>query len=177
MTSSKWLHIGASVAVLGTLAGCQVSYDQVMLSKKSAVELRAMQARAFETGDQKKTLRTVIATLQDLGYSLEKVDASSGTVSATKLAALKLSASAYPHGTTQTIVRANALFRMENAAYEVDDPEFYQKNFFEPLSAAMSLAATVAPGEGETPLSAKQPRERTEATSEPLDAHPGSPQS
>jgi len=125
------------------LAACQTPPQtrNVVLSTKSAVELRAMQSRAFETTDRIKTLRTVIATLQDLGYKVDKVEPEAGTVSATKLAVLRLTATVYPHGTTQLTVRANALVKLQNGDSQVDDPEFYQKLFFEPLSKAMFLAA------------------------------------
>ena len=41
------------------------------------------------------------------------------------------------------IVRANAVIRYgpNNQRYQVDDPEFYQKNFFEPVSKALFLTA------------------------------------
>ena len=176
MTSSNRFHVLMRAAILAGLAGCQVhNAEQVMVSKKSAVELRAMQARAFETSDQNRILRAVIATLQDLGYSLDKVDASSGTVSATKLAALKLSASAYPHGPKQTVVRANALLRLEGMAYQVDAPEFYQKNFFEPLSAAMFLSAISAPGESEAQAPALQPAQAVAPAAVPSAGLPVAP--
>jgi hypothetical protein len=110
------------------LAGCQAAPDnQPLLSKKSPVELRAMQERVFQTGDRDATLRAVIATFQDLGYSLDKVEANTGTVSATKLAMLKMSASVYNHGSSQTVVRANALVLVDPQWHQVDLPEFYQK--------------------------------------------------
>lgn len=132
-------------SMLLAVAGCQTGRsDDVVLSTKSPVELRAMQARAFETGDRRKTLRAVVATLQDLGYSVEKVEPDAGTVTATKLATLRLTASVYPRGTTRMIVRANALVKLQAqqaVRNQVDDPEFYLKYFFEPLSKAMFLSA------------------------------------
>jgi hypothetical protein len=87
-------------------------------------------------------IRTIIATLQDLGYNLDKVDAGSGTISATKLAALKMTASVYPRNPTQLMVRANAIVKAANVRdTQVDDPAFYQQDFFEPLSKAIFLQA------------------------------------
>lgn len=133
-----------SVLIVGLLAACQTTRgDQVMMSQKGAVELRAMQSRAFDTPDRYKTMRAIVATLQDLGYTIDKVESSAGTVSATKLTALRLTASVYPRGATQTVVRTNALVKVQQQTgqNQVDDPEFYQKYFFEPLSKAMFLTA------------------------------------
>jgi hypothetical protein len=123
------------------------------MSEKSPVELRAIQARIFDTADRTKTVRSIIATLQDLGYNIDKVDAGSGTVSATKLAILRMSAAVSPRG-TQIAVRANAVVRDQPRRRwaQVDAPEFYQKLFFAPLSATMFIEAQT-----ETDLSAPEP--------------------
>ncbi len=131
--------------LLFALAACQTGQqEKLVLSTKSAVELRVIQSRAFDTQDRKKTLRTVVATLQDLGYTIDKVEPAAGTISATKLSFLRLSASVFPRGDTQTTVRANAFVKLQPQAMQdnqVDDPEFYQLYFFEPLAKAMFLTA------------------------------------
>jgi hypothetical protein len=135
-----------AVLLLSTgLAACQAAPDEPLLSKKSAVELRAIQSRAFDTADREAVLRAMIATLQDLGYSLDKVEASAGTVTATKLARLKMTTASYPHGTTQTVVRANAIVAIGPQKHQVDDAEFYRVDFFEPFSRTMNLQAMSAP--------------------------------
>lgn len=139
----KAYRFAALVAVVLSLAACQkTGQPKLVLSAKSPVELRAMQSRAFDTTDGNRTLRAVLSTLQDLGYSIDKVDVGAGTVSATKLANLRLTASTYPRGGSgQTIVRANAIYKLPGQDTEVDDPVFYQTLFFEPLSKAMFLSA------------------------------------
>lgn len=144
---------GAALICTG-LAACQANEPAVIMSAKSPVELRVMQSRAFDTGDRTKTLRTVIATLQDLGYIIDKVDPGSGTVTATKLAMLKITASVYPRGTTQTVVRSNAMVKHALKDNQVDDPEFFQKLFFEPLSKAMFLTALQVEDVDERPVDA-----------------------
>jgi len=142
----------ARAALLGvlavTLAACQTSNktSNLVLSTKSPVELRAIQARAFDTTDRTRTLRAVVATLQDLGYGIEKIEPSVGTVSAVKLASLRMTATVYPRGQTQTAVRANALLFGPGIETQVDDPLFYQQLFFEPLSKAMFLSALQVDG-------------------------------
>lgn len=135
------LALGALLCT--TVSACQTAPQEKpdLLSTKPAVELRAMQTRAFDSSDRTKTLGTVVATLQDIGYTLDKVEPNSGTVSATKLDVLRLSALVYPRGTKQMVVRANAMVIMPSKNSQVDDPLFYQKLFFEPLSKAMFLSA------------------------------------
>lgn len=133
----------AAAAMVLALAACQTT-DQGppdILSTKPAVELRAMQTRAFDTTDRTQTLRAIVATLQDLGYTLDKIEPPAGTVSATKLSVLRLTAVAYPYGESRIMVRANAMVKMPAENTQVDDPLFYQQLFFEPLSKAMFLQA------------------------------------
>lgn len=127
------------VAVLAAaLPGCAPSTKAIMQAESSAVELRSFQQRAFDTPDIEKTLRTVIATLQDLGFVVDKADLDLGTVSATKLAGyqLRITVTVRARGSTQVLVRANAQY-MDKA---VEDPKPYQ-DFFTSLEKAMFLTA------------------------------------
>jgi hypothetical protein len=126
-------------AVLAVVSACQAdSRSQILATRQSAVQLRSYQARAFDTTDRAKTLRTVIATLQDLGFVIDKADATLGTVSATKLDGyqLRITVSVRERGATQTLVRANAQYNI----VAVEDPEPYQQ-FFEALQKSMFLTA------------------------------------
>lgn len=148
----KHLLLPLSAACVFGLAACQhPQQPPVITSTKSPVELRAMESRAFDTKDRSKTLRAVIATLQDLGYSIEKVEPEAGTVSAIKLSALRLTASVYPRGDSQLMVRANAEIKVmptSQQAHQVDDPAFYQQMFFEPLAKALFLTALQVEDDG-----------------------------
>ena len=119
-------------------AGCAPSTKAVLESDSSAVQLRSIQTRAFDTTDTEKTLRTVIATLQDLSFVVDKADATLGSVSATKLSGyqLRMTVTVRPRGEKQLLVRANAQYQ-EKA---VEDPAPYQ-NFFTALEKSMFLAA------------------------------------
>ena len=113
---------------------------------KSQVQLRSFQARAFDTTDREKTLRTVIATLQDLNFIIDEANAPLGIVSATKIGggtealaryyALRMTVSVRPKGKTQLLIRANAQFNLQ----AVEGPEPYQQ-FFTALEKAMFLTA------------------------------------
>jgi len=124
--------------VVVALPGCAPSTKSIMQAESSALELRSFQQRAFDTADIEKTLRTVIATLQDLGFVVDKADLDLGTVSATKLAGyqLRITVTVRARGTTQVLVRANAQY-LDKA---VEDPKPYQ-DFFTALEKAMFLTA------------------------------------
>lgn len=126
------------LAALTLIFGCASSSDQLLKTDKGQVELRKLQSRAFDTTDTEKTLRTIIATLQDLGFVIDKADATLGTVTATKLEGFNLvmTVSIRPKGEKQLIVRASAQFGLK----AVTDPKPYQE-FFTSLGKAMFLEA------------------------------------
>ncbi len=118
--------------------GCQTSQQELLKTDKGQVELRRMQTRAFDTTDREKTLRTVIATLQDLGFVVDKADATLGSVTATKLKGYNLimTVTVRPRGEKQLLVRSSAQFNIQ----AVSDPQPYQ-DFFTSFSKAMFLEA------------------------------------
>ena len=134
----KQLLFLSMLIVLLMLISCAPSTKQVLATKESQVQLRAIQTRAFDTTDRDKMLRTVIATLQDLGFIVDKADNVLGAVSATKLDryTLRMTVSVRPRGETQLLVRANAQYNIT----AVEDPEPYQQ-FFDALSKAIFLTA------------------------------------
>lgn len=128
------------IALAATLlVACQTdSRDQILATSESQVQLRSIQTRAYDTGDKEKTMRSVISTLQDLSFVVDKADLTLGTVSATKLDgySLRMTVTTRPRGDSQMLVRANAQY--QNQA--VEDPEPYQR-FFASLSKSMFLTA------------------------------------
>lgn len=79
-------HLGALFIFIGSFiifSGCV--QQQGILDAGNQVQLRSMQTRVFDTDNKKFIIRGVIATLQDLNFILDRVDADLGTVSATKL--------------------------------------------------------------------------------------------
>lgn len=138
---NKKIKIIFPVIIISAVAlqGCQTdSKTQVLATSESQVKLRAMQSRSFDTGDRDRTLRTVIATLQDLGFVIDKADETLGSVSATKLDIymLKMTVTVRQQGDAKVIVRANAQYNIQ----AVEDPEPYQQ-FFASLEKAMFLSA------------------------------------
>jgi hypothetical protein len=133
------LLLGVCVLSLPVLTACQTdSRQQILLTDRSQVELRAVQTRAFDTTDKNLTVRNVIATLQDLGFVIDKADEVLGTVSGTKLQGytMRITVTVRPRGTSQMAVRANAQYNL----VAVSDAAPYQQ-FFAALEKAMFLQA------------------------------------
>src|SRR5512138_1011647 len=66
------------------LAACATTHDRLLDMDTSQVQLRSIQSRAFDTTDKEKTMRAIIATLQDLGFMLDRADYTLGVVTASK---------------------------------------------------------------------------------------------
>lgn len=122
------------------LTGCAVPANQAVLDtgSESQVRMRQVQTRYFETADKKKTLESVIATLQDLGFVIDKASFELGTVSATKLSGyrIRMNVNVTPRGADRMVVRANAQYNVQ----PIEDPIPYQQ-FFAALSKSMFLQA------------------------------------
>jgi hypothetical protein len=120
--------------------GCQTNSAKQAMSSGSQVELRSYQVKEYQienadTLNKKVMLRTVIATLQDLGFVVEKADELVGLVSARKLdkGVLVMSITVLERG-GKVIVRANAQFGVK----AVEAPEPYQ-DFFASLDKGLFL--------------------------------------
>lgn len=135
----KYFAIG--IVTLGslTLGGCYSSTNSVLDTKASQVQVRSYQSRAFDTNDKNQTIRSVVATLQDLDFVISKADEAVGTVTATKFSRnipLQMTVTVRPRNSNQMVVRANAQYGIN----PVENPIAYQ-DFFSSLSKAMFLDA------------------------------------
>ncbi len=131
--------IALIMVALLALTGCASMKDRVLDSgDQSQLAKLSYQSRIFDTNDKQKVLRAVISTLQDLGFVIDKADATLGTVSGTKLDnySLKMTVSVRPKGKEQMLVRANAQFNIT----PIEDPKPYQ-DFYNSLSKSLFLQA------------------------------------
>lgn len=131
----KLVMVGLWVSVGLVSAGCVGLNERVLDSKAETLRARSIQTRVFDTAEREQTLRDVIATLADLGFWVEKADATLGVVKGSR-SGLSLTVTVSSRGPAQMVVRANAQRHMS----PIEDPEAYQR-FFAALEKAMFLTA------------------------------------
>jgi len=78
------VSLGILIALLAT--GCASTQERLLDSNVDQLKVRSIETRSFDTADRKAVLRATVATLQDLGFVVDKADSDLGTVTATKLA-------------------------------------------------------------------------------------------
>lgn len=120
------------------LAACESTGRELLKPPEKQATLRAMQTRAFDSTDDLAILRSVIATLQDLGFVIDSAHAPLGIVSATRLenGSARITVTVRRQGEHQTLVRASVQVGLKTAT----DPLAYQE-FFAALSKGMFLTA------------------------------------
>ena len=128
-----------ATSILIGLSGCGTTQKQLMTMDTSQVNLRSMQTRAFDTTDEKKTLRAVISTLQDFDFLIDEANKVLGVVSATRRTDwLQITVTVRPKRETQVLVRANMEYNQMQKT--VENPLVYQ-NFFTVLEKSIFLTA------------------------------------
>jgi hypothetical protein len=123
-----------SIFILG---GCVQPDNSLLGTQQSQVETRNIQSRSFDTDDRAMVMRSVISTLQDLGFIIGRADDALGTVSGSAISGnTRMTVSVREGGPGRIIVRANA----QQGAREITDPVAYQ-NFFNSLGQSLFLDA------------------------------------
>ncbi len=126
------------IVLLGCLilGGCATTTPTNIAGGGTQLETRQIQTRQYDTLDKAMTMRSVIATLQDLGFTIDQADAELGTITATRLHeyTMRMTVTVVKKEGDQISVRANARIG-ENA---VTDAATYQ-DFFVVLDKAMFL--------------------------------------
>ncbi len=117
------------------LAGCGAMPTDIT-GGGTQLETRQIQTREYDSLDRAMTMRAVVATLQDLGFTIDQADAELGTITATRLDkyTMRMTVTVVEKSSKRIAVRANARVG-ENS---VTDAETYQ-DFFVVLDKAMFL--------------------------------------
>ncbi|MFA7677811.1 MAG: hypothetical protein WCY34_06590 [Candidatus Omnitrophota bacterium] len=122
------------------ISGCATTpVEHILDLSANQLKLRSIQTRSFDTSDKERMMRSVIATLQDLEFVVNKADDELGIVTGTKFVGnqvLKITVIVRPKNDKQLLVRANAQLGIKS----LDAPEPYQ-DFFDALSKAVFLTA------------------------------------
>jgi len=135
----KYLGLTLILLLIVTLSGCATPAVNALGSSESQVKLRSIQTRAFDTTDKKKMMQTVLSTMQDLDFVIDKADFTLGSITGSKFLGYEvvtMSVTVRPRGEKQLLVRANAQYGIKS----VEDPATYQ-DFFTALEKAIFLTA------------------------------------
>jgi hypothetical protein len=132
-----FLTLAVSWQILAGLSGCEIATHNAPQPMEGQLKLASVRSRAFAMTDRQKMLRAAIATLQDLGFIVDRADSNLASVSGTKLNQylLRWTVTVSAQG-AELLVRANARYDVT----PVLEAEPYEK-FFAALSRALSLAA------------------------------------
>lgn len=136
--------LGVLVMLL-LLAGCAAPTASVTAGGNQA-ELRQMQTREYQQLDRRSAMRSVIATLQDLGFVIDRAEYELGLLTATRYEErtgpragqhiVRVTVTVTERAEQRLSVRANARYG-ETA---IEDPEAYQ-DFFAALDKSLFLTA------------------------------------
>jgi hypothetical protein len=118
------------------LAGCAAATPPDVTGPGTQLEIRQIQTREYDTLDKQMTMRSVIATLQDLGFTIDQADQDLGAVTATRLHeyTMRMTVTVVEKDGKRISVRANARIGEQS----VKDASTYQ-DFFVVLNKAMFL--------------------------------------
>ena len=135
----KYNSIFVMLLFITVLSGCATTAGKAFQTTESQVKLRSMQTRAFDTTDKQKMMQTVISTMQDLDFVIDKADLTLGSISGTKFlgyASVTMTVTVRSRGGKQLLVRANAQYGIKS----VEDSGTYQ-DFFNTLEKSIFLTA------------------------------------
>lgn len=129
----KSILIGLGVLML---AACATTNQTALDSKASQVATRNYQTRSFDTTDKLNVMNNIVATMQDLGFVIEKVDKDIGTISGFSFTNQTTMTVSVRSKGNSILVRANA----SKGTKAITEPLAYQ-NFFNALSQSLFLTA------------------------------------
>jgi len=142
--------ICAGVLLAGTLFlhGCaapEVKQD-LFAPTDAQLKLRSLQTRTFDLTDRNAAIRGVIASLQDLGFIIERANEGLGLITAARFAepnyydVVTITVTVRQETAEKMSIRANAIYNNK----PIEDPKVYQ-NFFAALQRTLFLSQESKP--------------------------------
>jgi hypothetical protein len=142
--------LGAGLLLAGILSlqGCAAPQPapDLLAPTEAQMKIRSLQTRTFDLTDRNAAIRGVIASLQDLGFIIERANEGLGLVTAARFAEPNY----YDVVTITVTVRLETAEKMSfraNAIYNnkpIEDPKVYQ-NFFAALQRTLFLSQESTP--------------------------------
>lgn len=124
------------------IAACSGPRDRAVTA--DSIRLAEMQQRSFATPDRYLLVRAVTATLLSAGYAIEYASPAADTIHANK-DSWRVKVTITPRSTSDLLVHIEAWAgdgtALRASRRDVDDPAFYQDQFFAPLSKVLDLPA------------------------------------
>jgi uncharacterized lipoprotein YajG len=124
-------------------SGCETpeTPKDLLAPTEAQLKLRSVQTRTFDVTDRNLAIRAVIASLQDLGFIIERANDSLGLVTAARFAepnyydVVSVTVTVRQQTPERLTVRVNAIYNNK----PIDDPKVYQ-NFFVALERSIFVA-------------------------------------
>lgn len=139
---TRMFWTGLLLACSLSLHGCaapQATQD-LLAPTDAQMKIRSLQTRSFDLKDRNAAIRGVIASLQDLGFIIERANEGLGLVSAARFAepnyydVVTITVTVRQDTPEKMSIRANAIYNNK----PIEDPKVYQ-NFFASLQRALFL--------------------------------------
>lgn len=120
--------------------------QDLLVPTEAQMKVRSLQTRTFELKDRHAAMRGVIASLQDLGFIIERANEGLGLVTAARFAepnyydVVTITVTVRQDSADTMSIRANAIYNNK----PIEDPKVYQ-NFFTALQRALFLSQEPQP--------------------------------
>jgi hypothetical protein len=143
ITGTRSACRGLLIAAALLFSGCETpeTPKDLLAPTEAQLKLRSVQTRTFDVTDRNLAIRAVIASLQDLGFIIERANDSLGLVTAARFAepnyydVVSITVTVRQQTPERLTVRANAIYNNK----PIDDPKVYQ-NFFVALERSIFVA-------------------------------------
>ena len=142
------MYAGVLLSATLFLHGCAApeAKQDLFAPTDAQMKIRSLQTRTFDLTDRNTAIRGVIASLQDLGFIIERAYEGLGLVTAARFAepnyydVVTITVTVRQETAEKMSIRANAIYNNK----PIEDPKVYQ-NFFAALQRTLFLSQESKP--------------------------------